>query len=98
MVTGTCLSALARLEALYLGFHSPRPCPDWECRRPPPPPPTCTALPTLTCLRSNCQLSYLAQVFGSSFPQTLIPTVEHLKSSFAELSCQDDMIYIHLPP
>jgi hypothetical protein len=50
----------------------------------------------ISCSPSDWQLSSLAQVCGSSFPQALIPAVEHLyilkhRSSRSQLRWQDDI-------
>jgi hypothetical protein len=53
----TCLSELARLNSLFIGFESPQSRPDWKSRRPPPP--TRTPLPVLTDLRFKGASEYL---------------------------------------
>jgi hypothetical protein len=52
----TCLSALTRLEVLFIGFESPRSRPTRESRRPPP---TRSILPALTTLRFTGVSEYL---------------------------------------
>jgi hypothetical protein len=58
----TCLSVLTKLESLFIGFESPRSCPDRQSRRPPPS--TRTLLPVLTKIRFKGASQYLEDLMA----------------------------------
>jgi hypothetical protein len=86
----SCISALTRLETLFLEFESPESFPVPEHRRPPPP--TCTLLPALTWLQFNGVCEYLEDLVV----RINTPLLESLKITLFHQSIHDTARLVQL--